>query len=84
MIIGLVVNEQGFPISYGIFPGNKFEGHTLIPVIESLRNRYHIKKFTVIADAAMISQDNIDQLVDKKLHYIVGARLGNLSQKEVN
>jgi len=84
LIIGLVVNEQGFPISYGIFPGNKFEGHTLIPVIESLRNRYHIKKFTVIADAAMISQDNIDQLVDKKLHYIVGARLGNLSQKLID
>lgn len=33
IMIGLLVNDSGFPISYQIFPGNKFEGHTLMPSI---------------------------------------------------
>jgi len=81
IMIGLMVNEQGFPVSYGIFPGNKFEGHTFIPMIESLIQEHNIASLTVVADAAMISQNNVDQLIVRKLHYIVGARLGNLSQK---
>lgn len=80
LVIGLVVNDQGFPISYEVFPGNKFEGHTFIPVIEALREKHAIKTFTVVADAAMISQENVDRLRSRNLHYIVGARLGSLHQ----
>ena len=81
IVIGLVVNDQGFPISYQIFKGNKFEGHTFIPVIEKLKQKYQIKTLTVVADAAMISYQNINLLKKKHLNYIVGARLGNLSNK---
>ncbi|MFH2061422.1 MAG: IS1634 family transposase [Candidatus Beckwithbacteria bacterium] len=83
IVIGLVVNDQGFPVSYQIFKGNKFEGHTFIPVIEKLQQKHAIKTLTIVADAAMISQQNIDQLKRKKLTYIVGARVGNLSQKVI-
>jgi len=79
VVLGLVVNNQGFPISYQLFPGNTFEGHTFIPVIESLQKKYGIATMTVVADAAMISQDNVDDLIKARLHYIVGARLGNLA-----
>lgn len=78
VLIGLVVNHDGFPISYQVFEGNKFEGHTLIPSILSIKQRHNIKKFTVVADAAMISLDNINNLLNHNLSYIVGARLGNL------
>lgn len=84
IVIGLIVDQQGFPVSYGIFPGNTFEGHTFIPMIENLMQKHKIKSLTVVADAAMISQENIDQLKARGLNYIVGARLGNLSQKLVS
>jgi len=79
IVVGLVVSDQGFPIGYGVFPGNKFEGHTFIPIIDNFRQKHQIKQFTIVADAAMISQDNVDKLIARKLHYIVGARMGNLS-----
>lgn len=81
IVIGLVVSSEGFPVAYEIFAGNKFEGHTLIPVIESFQRQHAIATMTVVADAAMISLDNIEALKQHRLHYIVGARMGNLPQK---
>lgn len=78
VLIGLMVTKDGFPIIYDIFEGNKFEGHTLIPIILSLKHKYHIDKLTVVADAAMLSKDIITTLESNNLNYIVGARMGNL------
>ena len=78
IVIALMVTKEGFPIAYEIFPGNTFEGHTIIPVIQSFIKKHRIKNFTVVADAAMISADNIRNLKEAKVHYIVGGRLGNL------
>lgn len=72
------MSNEGFPVAYEIFAGNKFEGHTLIPVIESFKRQHAIETLTVVADAAMISLDNIAALKQHSLHYIVGARMGNL------
>lgn len=79
IIIGLLVNNGGFPVAYQIFEGNKFEGHTLIPVISAFKRKHKIKTLTVVADAAMISFSNITALKDSGLNYIVGARTGSLS-----
>jgi transposase len=84
ILIALMVNKEGFPISYEVFAGNTFEGHTIMPVIKSFIAKHNVKEFTVVADAAMISQANVKQLVENNIHYIVGARLGNLSPEIIN
>lgn len=78
IVVGLLVNKDGFPLSFSVFPGNKFEGHTLLPVISGLREKYHISTITVVADSAMISADNIQALKKAHVNFIVGARLGYL------
>jgi transposase len=78
-MIGLLVNDDGFPISYQVFEGNKFEGHTLMPSILAIKKKYKIEEMTVVADAAMISDDNVFFLKSNNLNYIVGARIANLS-----
>lgn len=78
ILIGLMINSDGFPLAYEIFNGSKFEGHTLLPAILRFKHQYQIANLTVVADAAMISLENITQLLEHKLDYIVGARLGNI------
>src|SRR3989344_3837770 len=78
IMIGLLVNDLGFPISYQLFAGNKFEGHTLMPSILALKKKYKIKQMTVVADSAMISDKNVEFLKSEKLDYIVAARTANL------
>jgi transposase len=79
ILIALMVSKEGFPLSYEVFAGNTFEGHTIIPVIKNFIKNNPVKDFTVVADAAMISSENIKQLVQNQINYIVGARLGNIS-----
>lgn len=84
VLIGLIVDAQGFPVAYEMFEGNKFEGHTLIPVISTFKRKHGINTLTIVADAAMISLDNVRALNANKLSYIVGARIGNLPIKLIN
>ena len=81
ILVALMVTKEGFPIAYDIFSGNTFEGHTIMPVIKKFIDKHAVKDFTVVADAAMISSENIQSFRDDNINYIVGARLGNLSAK---
>jgi len=80
ILVALMVSKEGFPVAYEVFSGNTFEGHTIIPVIRDFIEKYKVKHFTVVADAAMISTENIAKLLLDKINYIVGARLGNVSK----
>ncbi len=84
ILVGLVVNKEGFPLAYNLFPGNRFEGHTLISIIKEFKKKHNIKNLTVVADTAMISSENIASLKEAKIDYIVGARLGNLQTDIIN
>jgi hypothetical protein len=78
IVIGLVVNKDGFPIYFDVFQGNTFEGHTFLPVIKKIKELLGNTDLVVIADAAMISKDNIDTLVAAQIDFVVGARVANL------
>jgi len=81
ILLGLLVNHSGFPLAYEIFEGNKFEGHTMLGIVESFRKRYHLQEIIIVADAAMMSNKNIKELTAKNYKYIVGARIKNESDK---
>jgi transposase len=83
ILLGLLVSGEGFPVGYRIFEGKKFEGHTLIPVILGFKRKHKVDRLTVVADAAMISIENIKALIKVQLNYIVGARAANLPMKTI-
>lgn len=78
IVVGLVVNRHGFPLYFDIFNGRTFEGKTFISVIENIRRLLKNPDLVVIADAAMISRINVEELDKKNIGFIVGARLANL------
>ena len=80
IMLGLLVGPGGFPIGYDIFEGNTFEGHTLLPTLQKIEKKYGFKDPTVIADAAMLSKDNLKHLSEAQYHFIVGARIKNESK----
>ncbi|NMC61612.1 MAG: IS1634 family transposase [SAR324 cluster bacterium] len=79
IMLGLLVGKGGYPIGYDIFEGNAFEGHTLIPILSKMKKKYAISTFTVVADSALLSRDNLEKLKDNKYHFIIGARIKNES-----
>lgn len=83
ILVGLFVDEDGFPFDFDFFRGNTFEGHTFQQVVEGLLDKYHFEELTVVADAAMLSKENLSYLSTRGLNYIVGARLKNLSSGRI-
>jgi transposase len=79
ILLGLLVSISGYPLAYEIFEGNKFEGHTMLPVIEAFKNKYQLENLVVIADAGLLSNPNVQQLQGKNYKYILGARIKNES-----
>ncbi len=81
IVLGLLVSEQGYPLDYEIFEGNKFEGHTMMPVIEAFGKKYKMEQLIVVADAGLMSHKNIQQLSEKGYAFIIGARIKNESRE---
>ena len=81
IMIGLLVSGHGYPIGYQIFEGNTSETKTLIPVLEAFQNKFDIDKPIVVADAALLSQKNMDALSAKGYEYILGGRLKNETEE---
>lgn len=81
IVVGLMVTPQGFPVSYEVFAGNTFEGKTFLPSIRAFKELHKIETLTIVADAAMLSLENMRELAKEGLTYIVGARLGNIPSK---
>lgn len=80
IMLGLLVGQNGYPIGYDIFEGNTYEGHTLIPTLKSIQKKYGFEKPIVVADAGLLSKDNIKKLQAKKYQFILGARIKNESE----
>lgn len=79
ILIGLFVDAGGFPFDFDFFKGSSFEGHTFQISIENLTQKYNLNRLTVVADAGMLSDDNLSFLEEKYIDYIVGARLRSAS-----
>lgn len=80
IVLGLLVSKNGYPLAYEIFPGNKFEGHTMLPVVEAFKSKYKLNKLIIIADSGLLSNNNIEELLTKEYEFILGARIKNESK----
>jgi transposase len=79
IVLGLLVSSNGYPLAYEIYQGNKFEGDTMLPVLNVFKRTYKLKKLVVVADAGLLSNKNIEALSNNHYEYILGARIKNES-----
>lgn len=81
IVVGLLVDQNGYPLELHCFEGNKAEITTMIPVIEAFLKRHGLTGVTVVADAGMMSAANILAMEDAGLNFIVGARVSKLPEQ---
>ncbi len=82
VVLALMVTKEGLPIGYEAFSGDTFDGHTLIPSLKVLRDKYSIDNVVYVADSGMFNKNNLEELESlegENFNYIVGARIKNLS-----
>lgn len=82
MVVGVILDDTGYPICCEMWSGNTADVKTLIPVMDRLRERFSVSNVCVIADRGMISKDTVERLNDKKrnIPYILGARMRKVKE----
>lgn len=81
IVLGLLVSLEGYPLAFDIFEGNRFEGHTMLPVVEAFREKFQLDRLLIIADAGLLSNSNVELLLEKKYEFILGGRIKTESNK---
>jgi len=82
MVVGLVLDQEGWPLCCELWPGNTADVNTLLPVVARMRERFHIQRVCIVADRGMISAPTIGALESGALDcdYILGARMRSMKE----
>ncbi len=62
VMLGVVQTADGLPLYHEVFEGNTAEVNTLKPTLETIIERFPVKRIVVVADRGLLSLDNLDDL----------------------
>ena len=79
LIIGSLMTEDGMPIAHETFPGSQSDLVSFPEIIKKVKKKYQVKKLVFIADKGMVSEENLRNLEDQEMEYILGVRIRRLS-----
>jgi len=75
LIIGVLMSRRGYPISCEFWPGATSDKKTLMGAISVLRDRFRLERVILVCDRGMVSVENLVELEETGLEYIVGIPL---------
>jgi len=70
IVIGLLCDEAGQPVSIEVFPGNTQDPQTFAAQINKVKARFGVHELTFVGDRGMIKGQQIEDLAQQGLHYI--------------
>jgi transposase len=75
VVVGLVINREGFPIAHEVFAGNVQDRQTLGTMLDLLAERVGlVEGQTVVIDRGMAFPENLKEIKGRQLHYVVATR----------
>jgi transposase len=69
VVLAILVNANGYPFKWDVFPGNQAEVRTLEANVEACRN-LGMSSVTMVFDRGLVSEDNLEMLARKNVKYI--------------
>ena len=80
--LGLFTTLEGYPLSYEVYEGNKYEGHTLVDILAKFQERFQLKnRPIVVADRGMLIDANLAYLENNNYKYILAYKIKNISNE---
>jgi transposase len=81
VVLGLLVDPDGIPLGFEVYPGNTVEGKTLSDIVKKMREKFRVRRFIFVADRGLLSKDNLDTIRKADGEFLVGMRIGALGKK---
>jgi transposase len=86
VLLGVLINDQGYPFKWDVFPGNTAEVKTLKKNINACKSRFKLgnKNVTIVFDRGIISDDNADLIEDAKMKYVSALDRNQIAPSGIN
>ena len=72
VVMGLLIDNNGLPITFQLFPGNTMDQKTLQDAVTELKRKYNLDKIIIVADRGLNGGENLNYLVEEKHDFVVG------------
>jgi len=82
VVIALIVNGEGFPLSYETFDGNRSDVTTVETVLRMVERKYGKARRVWVFDRGIVSEENLEALRRRGAQYLVGTPRAKLKQLE--
>lgn len=83
VVMGLLIDSEGRPIGYELFPGNTLDSKTLERSLEKLKERFNIRQVIIVADRGLNSKLNLSRIKEMGYDYIVASRLKKMPESVI-
>ena len=83
VVLGLLVEPNGLPLGFEVYPGNTFEGHTISSIVKKLREKLSINRFIFVGDRGLFSKQNLEEIKQDGGEFLVGMKTGSLKEKNL-
>lgn len=80
VVMGLLIDDNGIPIDYELYPGNTSEFSTMVPMLQKFKKEYGVSRVVVVADRGLNSGNNLKAIKDLGMDYVVAYRLRSASK----
>jgi Transposase DDE domain len=84
VLIGLVVTDDGFPLGYQVFAGNRNDATTVEEIVTAMERKYGRASRVWVMDRGMVSEQNLTVLRQSQASYIVGTPKAMLKRFEAD
>lgn len=82
VVLGLLIDADGVPVGYELFPGNTYDSKSVPAILEKMKTKYQIRRIIFVADRGMITKDNLGEIRNASFEFILGMRMWSLSEEE--
>lgn len=69
--MGLFMDREGLPVTYGMFPGNTNDGSTFLPMARYAKEEFELDKVIYVADKGVTGGTNICNILAQRQGYII-------------
>jgi transposase len=80
VVMGMIIDSNGLPVGYELFPGNTFDGKTMLKALGNIQKRFGIDKVIIVADRGLNSKGNLNLIKNAKYGYIMSSKIKSMGK----
>lgn len=80
VVLGMIIDAEGLPVGYELFPGNTFDGKTMVKALENIKSRFGIQRVIIVADRGLNNKLNLHLITEAGYGYVMASKIRGMKE----